>query len=147
MSPPPLHMNSHWFKNHLSFSISKYAMSMCTLGMAAEFQSMDIAVNSLWPETTIATQTIKNHFSSEVYAGSRWPSVMADAAYELILRSSKECSGQFFTDEALLREAGIMDFSGYAVDPTFPLIQALFVPANNSKIPASQDLFLHNHSK
>ena len=90
---PPLHMDSHWFTDHLSFSLAKYAMSMCTLGMAAEFEKAGIAVNSLWSETTITTQTIKDHFSHKVYAGSRWPSIMADAAYELILRKSRECSG------------------------------------------------------
>jgi len=144
---PPLHMDAHWFKDHLCFSLAKYAMSMCTLGMAAEFQKAGIAVNSLWPETTIATQTIKDHFSPQVYAGSRWPSIMADAAYELVLRASRECSGRFFTDEALLREAGLMDFSHYAVDSSVPLMQALFIPADSNRASVSQDLFLLNHSK
>ena len=144
---PPLHMDPHWFKDHLCFSLAKYAMSMCTLGMAAEFQKAGIAVNSLWPETTIATQTIKDHFSPQVYAGSRWPSIMADAAYELILRPSRECSGRFFTDEALLRETGLVDFSQYAVDSSVPLMQSLFIPADSNRAPVSQDLFLVNHSK
>ena len=69
-------METEWFKDHLAFSIAKYAMSMCTLGMAAEFQSLGIAINSLWPQTTIATQTIKDHFLPMVYAGSRLPSIM-----------------------------------------------------------------------
>ena len=107
---PPLNIDSQHFKNHLAFSLSKYAMSFCTLGMSAEFDREDIAVNSLWPETTIATPTIQEHFSSQVYAGSRWPTIMADAAYELTLRDSRKCSGQFFTDEAILKQAGEKGF-------------------------------------
>lgn len=141
---PPLTMDPHWFKDHLVFSLGKYAMSMCTLGMAEEFKDAGIAVNSLWPKTTIATQTIKDHFAPKVFAGSRWPSIMADAAYELILRPSRECTGQFFTDEDLLREAGVNDFSHYAVDLNTPLIQALFIPGAT---PISHDLFLTNTSK
>ncbi|MES2345380.1 MAG: SDR family oxidoreductase [Chlamydiota bacterium] len=144
---PPLDMDSHWFENHLAFSLGKYAMSMCTLGMARAFQNLGIAVNSLWPRSTIATQTIKDHFSSEVFAGSRWPSIMADAAFALILRKSHECTGQFFTDEALLRETGIVDFSHYAVDPSVPLMQALFIPKEDIMTPVSQDLFLLNQPK
>lgn len=144
---PPLNIDAHWFKDHLAFSLSKYAMSLCTLGMAVEFKEAGIAVNSLWPETTIATQTIKDHFSSKVYAGSRWPSIMGDAAYELVLRKSQECSGQFFTDEALLRETGVVDFSHYAVDLSVPLMQALFIPVDSHRVPVSQDLFLIQCSK
>lgn len=139
---PPLNIDSHWFKDHLTFSIGKYAMSFCTLGMAVEFQKAGIAVNSLWPESTIATQTIKDHFSPKVFAGSRWPSIMADAAYELIMRSSRECSGRFFTDEQILREAGVVDFAHYAVDQSIPLMQALFIPVDSQMVPVSQDLFL-----
>ena len=117
-------------------------MSLCTLGMSAEFKSEGIAVNSLWPESTIATSTIKEHFSSQVYAGSRWPTIMADAAYELTLRDSRECSGRFFTDESLLREIGIIDFSHYAVDLKVPLMQALFLPVDKNKTPVSHELFL-----
>ncbi len=144
---PPLNMDPHWFKNHLAFSISKNGMSMCTLGMAAEFQQAGIAVNSLWPETAIATQTIKDHFSPQVYAGSRWPSIMADAAYALVVRPSQDCTGQFFTDEALLREAGVVDFSCYAVDSSATLMQSLFVPIDENRASVSQNLFLLNQPK
>lgn len=139
---PPLHMEAGFFKEHLGFSIGKYGMSLCTLGMAEEFKKFSIAVNSLWPQTTIATQTIKDHFSHKVYAGSRWPSIMADAAYELILRKSNLCTGHFFTDEGLLREKGIKDFSSYAVDPHATLMQALFIPVEENRQQVSQDLFL-----
>ncbi|MBX9744825.1 MAG: SDR family oxidoreductase [Chlamydiales bacterium] len=143
---PPLHIDRDRLKNHLAFSVSKYAMSFCTLGMSAEFESDGIAVNSLWPETPIATSTIKEHCLAQVYVGSRWPAIMADAVYELTLRDSKKCSGQFFTDEALLREKDIIDFSHYAVDLSAPLMQSLFLPADENKTPISQELFLCNRA-
>ncbi|MDX8431323.1 MAG: SDR family oxidoreductase [Candidatus Algichlamydia australiensis] len=139
---PPLNLAPRWFKNHLAFSLSKYAMSLCTLGMAEEFREKKIAVNSLWPETTIATQTIKAHFSDEVYTRSRWPTIMADAAYTLLQKNSFECSGNFFTDEALLQKEGVTDFSSYAVQPNTSLMQALFVSEENRNSPISQDQFL-----
>ena len=129
-------MDPHWFNEHLAFSIGKYAMSLCTLGMAAAFK--EISVNSLWPETTIATQTIKDHFIPKVFAGSRWPSIMGDAAFGLI---QKRLTGQFFTDEALLRQAGISNFDHYAVDPTVPLMQPLFIPLKEGMAPIARDLF------
>ncbi|HPE85090.1 MAG TPA: SDR family oxidoreductase [Chlamydiales bacterium] len=138
---PPLNMDAHWFKNYLGFSISKYAMSMCTLGMAETFKKDKIAVNSLWPKSTIATQTIKDHFSEKVYLASREPSIMGDAAYQLMLRDSAECTGHFFIDEELLRQDGANDFSRYAIDPNTPLMQALFTPAEVDMLPVSEDLF------
>ena len=139
---PPLNIDAEHFKNHLAFSLAKYAMSLCTLGMSAEFKSEGIAVNSLWPETTIATPTIEDHFSSKVYAGSRWPTIMGDAAFELSSRDAKTCSGQFFTDEQLLKQTGITDFSHYAVDLKAPLMQSLFLPVDKNRVLVSQDLFL-----
>ncbi|MDQ2994924.1 MAG: SDR family oxidoreductase [Pseudomonadota bacterium] len=141
---PPLNLDANWFKDHLAFSMAKYAMSMCTLGMSVEFYDAGIAVNSLWPQTTIATQTIKKHFLTEVYTSSRWPSIMGDAAYELASRTLREWTGQFFTDEALLRKAGIDDFSHYAVDPSVPLMQPLFIPLQSRMAPISRELFLAN---
>jgi len=138
---PPLNLDAHWFKNHLAFSIAKYAMSMCTLGMSVEFQKAGIAVNSLWPQTTIATQTIKDHFLPKVYTGSRWPSIMADAAFELANSTIQEGTGQFYTDETLLRKKGVVDFTSYAVDPTAALIQPLFIPLEQGMIPISRELF------
>lgn len=124
---PPLDMNPHWFQHHLAFSMSKIGMSMCTLGMSEEFKKSGIGVNSLWPQTTIATTTIQDHFSPEVYKGSRWPAIMADAAYEILSRHAKVCTGNFFIDETLLRSCGVTDFSQYAVDVNAPLVQDLFV--------------------
>lgn len=147
INSPPLHIDGKWFKDHLLFTMSKYAMSLCTLGMAEEFRSCGIAVNSLWPQTTIATKTIQDHFLPEVYAGSRWPAIMADALVALIKRPAKECSGNFFVDEALLREEGMVDFSHYAVDPSAPLVQDLFTDSDYTALssrmtPLSQSLFL-----
>lgn len=135
---PPLNLDVQWLRDHLPFSLGKFGMSLCTLGMSAEFKSAGIAVNSLWPQTNIATQRLKDYLSPTVYAGSRWPSIMADAAYEL---TRLEVTGQFFVDETLLRKAGIDDFSHYAVDPTHPLVQTLFLPLKEGMIPISQDFF------
>lgn len=147
---PPLDMQARWFENHLAFTMSKYGMSMCTLGMAAEFKKAGVAVNSLWPLTTIATTTIEDHFVSEVYAGSRWPTIMADAAYELIKRNAGKCSGQFFIDEVILREAGYTDFSVYAVNPNAPLVQDLFIPETftypEAMKPLAKNLFTNQKS-
>lgn len=138
---PPIGLEIQWLKDHLLFSLGKYGMSLCTLGMSAEFNSHGIAVNSLWPQTNIATQRLKDHLSPQVYAGSRLPSIMADAAYELARRTFQEATGQFFIDETLLREAGINDFSHYAVDPTQPLVQTLFLPLKKEMVPISRKLF------
>ncbi len=138
---PPLNLEEQWLKDYLLFSLGKYGMSLCTRGMAAEFYSAGIAVNSLWPQTNIATQRLKDYLSPEVYAGSRLPSIMADAAYALSLRTFKEASGQFFIDETLLRETGVTDFSPYAVDSNHALVQTLFLPIKEGMIPISRELF------
>jgi len=138
---PPLNLEEQWLRDHLPFSIGKYGMSLCTRGMAAQFREARIAVNSLWPQTNIATQRLKDYLSPQVYAGSRWPSIMADAAYELSLRMFREATGQFFIDEILLRETGVTDFSHYAVDSTQPLVQTLFLPLKDGMIPISRESF------
>lgn len=138
---PPLNLEEEWLKDYLPFALGKYGMSLCTKGMAAEFHVSGIAVNSLWPQTNIATPRLKEHLSPDVYAGSRIPSIMADAAYALSLKTFKEASGQFFIDETLLRETGITDFSHYAVDPNHPLVQTLFLPLKEGMMPISRKLF------
>ena len=124
---PPLNMNAKWFKAHLAYTMSKYGMSMCTLGMAEELRSSGIAVNSLWPKTTIATAAIEFNFPTEILNASRKPNIMADSAYEILTRDSKKTTGQFFIDEDVLREKGITDFSQYALDPNVKLYTDLFV--------------------
>lgn len=124
---PPLNMHAAWFKEHLAYTMSKYGMSMCTLGMAEEFKEAGIAVNSLWPKTIIATAAISVNFPKELYNASRKPSIVADAAYEILTSPSRDVTGHFFIDEALLRERGIQDFSHYALHPNTPLYPDLYI--------------------
>ena len=112
---PPLNMAQHWFQNHAAYTIAKYGMSMCTLGMSAEFASDGIAVNSLWPRTIIATAAVQNLLGGdEAMARSRKPEIMADAAYAIFCRPSRNATGNFYIDDEVLAEEGITDLSGYA---------------------------------
>lgn len=112
---PPLNMKPHWFGNHVAYSIAKYGMSMCTLGMAAEFAADGIAVNSLWPRTIIATAAVQNLLGGdEAMRRSRRPEILADAAYEIMSRPSREHTGNFYIDDEVLADAGITDLSGYS---------------------------------
>jgi citronellol/citronellal dehydrogenase len=124
---PPLNLDAKWFAPHLAYTMSKYGMSLCTLGMAREFAADRIAVNCLWPRTTIATAAIEFNFPEAVLRASRKPAIMADAAYEILTRDSQSCSGNFFIDEAVLRETGVSDFEQYAVSPGTPLFCDLFL--------------------
>lgn len=124
---PPLNMQAKWFKDHLAYTLSKYGMSMCTLGMAEEFKSLGIAVNSLWPKTLIATAAISVNFPKQLYEASRKPGIVADAAYEIFTSPSRDITGHFFIDEVLLKERGVKDFSGYALHPNAPLYPDLYV--------------------
>jgi len=123
---PPLNLKPKWFKAHLAYTLSKYGMSLCTLGLAAEFASDGIAVNSLWPRTTIATAAVATFFP-QAMAASRVPEIMSDAAYAIVTRPSRECTGNFFVDEEVLRSAGVTDFERYAVTPGLPLAADIFV--------------------
>jgi citronellol/citronellal dehydrogenase len=113
---PPLNLRPKWFKDHVGYTISKYGMSMCTLGMAAEFAGDGVGVNSLWPRTTIATAAVATFFP-QAMAASRKPSVMADAAYLIVTGNARETTGNFFIDEEVLRGHGVTDFEQYAVTP------------------------------
>ncbi|HUW76827.1 MAG TPA: NAD(P)-dependent oxidoreductase [Gallionella sp.] len=129
---PPLNMDAKWFAPHVAYTISKYGMSLCTLGMAREFAARDsadkgIAVNCLWPRTTIATAAIEFNFPEAVMRASRKPSIMADAAHAILTRDSNTCSGNFFIDEDVLREAGMDNLDEYAVSPGTPLFRDLFL--------------------
>lgn len=124
---PPLSMQSKWFKDHLAYTMSKYGMSMCTLGMAAEFENHAIAVNSLWPKTLIATSAISVNFPKELYEATRKPAIVADAAYGIITSDSKNTSGNFFIDEDYLRTQGVSDFDKYALNDGARLYPDLFV--------------------
>lgn len=124
---PPLNFDAKWFAPHLAYSMSKFGMSLCTLGMAREFAADGIAVNCLWPCTTIATAAIEFNFPPEILRASRKPAIMADAAYHILTQPGKSASGQFFLDEDVLREAGLTDFEQYAVSPGVPLFGDLFL--------------------
>ncbi|MFX0037226.1 MAG: SDR family oxidoreductase [Candidatus Hermodarchaeota archaeon] len=115
---PPLNMDPKWFKNNLAYTMAKYGMSMCVLGMAEEFKNEGIAVNALWPRTSIATSAVKNLLGGESsMKHSRKPEIVADAAYLILTKPSRECTGNFFIDEDILIEHGITDLQKYAVDP------------------------------
>lgn len=112
---PPLDLRPHWFGANLGYAMAKYGMSMCTLGLAAELAGDGIAVNSLWPRTIIATAAVLNLLGGDVaMARARRPEIVADAAYEIFSRSSRECTGNFFVDEEVLAQVGIVDLAGYA---------------------------------
>jgi citronellol/citronellal dehydrogenase len=126
---PPLDMQARWFKNHTAYTMAKFGMSMCTLGMSAEFAEQGIAVNSLWPLTTIDTAAVRNVLGGDSLAKvSRTPEIVADAAIAILKRPSRECTGNFFIDEEVLRAEGVTDFSKYAITPGSPLMPDFFVP-------------------
>ena len=128
---PPLDMNSKWFSNHVAYSIAKFGMSLCVLGMAEEFKEKGIAVNALWPRTAIATAAVKNILGGdELVKVSRIPEIMADAAYVILTKDSKEFTGNFCIDDNLLADNGVTDFSKYAEVPFSQLAPDFFVPDN-----------------
>jgi citronellol/citronellal dehydrogenase len=124
---PPLNMETRWFAPHVAYTMAKFGMSMCVLGMAGEFKGT-IAFNALWPRTTIATAAINNLLGGgQVMKASRKPEIMADAAYVIFNRPAKECTGNFFIDDEVLASAGKTDLGEYAVDPTQKLMPDFFV--------------------
>jgi citronellol/citronellal dehydrogenase len=124
---PPLSMQPKWFAGHVAYTMSKYGMSMCTLGMAEEFRGDGIAVNSLWPRTTIATAAVEVHFPEAILRASRHAAIMADAAHVILTSDARANTGNFYIDEDVLRAAGEKDFDRYAVTPGVPLFQDLFL--------------------
>ena len=124
---PPLGMDPKWFAGHVAYTMSKYGMSMCTLGMAEELRTDGIAVNSLWPRTTIATAAVEVHFPKAILDASRHAAIMADAAHVILTSEARTHTGNFYIDEDVLRGAGTTDFEHYAINPGTPLFQDLFV--------------------
>ncbi len=123
---PPLNFEPHWFANHVAYSMSKYGMSLCVLGMAEEFRGK-VAVNALWPRTTIATSAVEMLGGEALMSSSRTPAILADAAM-LILKRPRDVTGNFFVDEDVLRDfGGITDLSGYSVTPGATLTPDFFV--------------------
>ncbi len=125
---PPLDMSPVWFSHHVAYTMAKFGMSMCVLGMAEEFRQQGVAVNALWPRTTIATAAIKNLLGGErAMQSSRKPEIMADAAYAILTRSSRECTGNFFIDDDVLFSTGITCLDEYSVVPGAQLQPDFFV--------------------
>lgn len=124
---PPLNMNPKWFARHTAYTMSKYGMSMCVLGMAEEFREAGIAVNALWPKTVIATAALAMLGGLVKPENCRKPEIMADAAHAVLVRPAGGNTGNFFIDEDVLRTAGITDLERYAVEPGKPLAPDLFL--------------------
>lgn len=125
---PPFNMEEKWFAPHVAYTMAKYGMSMCTLGMAGELRGDGIAVNALWPRTTIATAAVNNLLGGgEVMKRSRKPEIVADAAHAILVRPSRECSGNFFMDDDVLAAEGVTDLEQYAVTPGGELKSDIFV--------------------
>jgi citronellol/citronellal dehydrogenase len=125
---PPLNLHPRWFAGHSAYTLAKYAMSVWVLGMAEEFREQGVAFNALWPVTAIATAAVRNLLGGEtVVQRSRHATIVADAAHAILVRDSRSCTANFFTDEAVLREEGVEDFSAYAVDPEQPLFPDFFL--------------------
>jgi len=135
MLSPPLDMSPKWFAGHTAYSMAKFGMSMCVLGMSAEFAPDGIAFNALWPRTGIATAAIRFALAGdEGMRRCRTPEIMADAAHAVFLKPAKSFTGNFLIDDSFLYEEGERDFEKYRVDPTQPLMADFFVP-DSSKPP------------
>jgi citronellol/citronellal dehydrogenase len=125
---PPLSLKPQWFAPHVAYSMAKFGMSLCVLGMAEELRDEGIAVNALWPKTMIATAAVQNLLGGDdAIRCSRTPEIMADAAQVILTKPSREFTGHFCIDEDELRSAGVADFSKYQVDPNAELVQDLFL--------------------
>jgi citronellol/citronellal dehydrogenase len=125
---PPLNMEERWFAPHVAYTMAKFGMSMCVLGMSGEFRKDGIAFNALWPRTIIATAAVQNLLGGDaMIKGSRKPEIMGDAAYIIFNRPAKETTGNFFVDEDVMASAGVTDLSSYAVDPSSKLFPDFFV--------------------
>jgi citronellol/citronellal dehydrogenase len=125
---PPLSLEGRWFAPHLAYSLAKFGMSLCVLGMAEELRADGIAVNALWPRTVIATAAVRNLLGGEeAIRGSRRPEIMADAAHAILTQRSRDLTGRFLIDEDGLREEGVTDLTPYAVEPGAKLISDFFV--------------------
>lgn len=114
---PPLNLNPKWFGNHVAYTMAKYGMSMCVLGMAEEFRKIPIGVNALWPQTAIQTAAMEMLAGPDSDQYSRKVDIMSDAAYAILIREPRSCTGNFFIDEKVLIENGVTDLAQYACHP------------------------------
>ncbi|HOX72839.1 MAG: NAD(P)-dependent oxidoreductase [Dokdonella sp.] len=123
---PPLCLDPKWFGPHVAYTMAKYGMSLCTLGMAEEFRDDGIAVNALWPRTLIATDAL-NMIPGVDTDSARKPEIVADAAYAILTTPSRELTGKFLIDDDVLRAGGVVDFDRYSISPGHPLLPDLFL--------------------
>ncbi|MFT3731576.1 MAG: NAD(P)-dependent oxidoreductase [Hyphomicrobium sp.] len=140
MLSPPLDMHPKWFSGHVAYSIAKYGMSLCVLGLADELKKDGIAVNALWPRTTIATAAVKNILGGDkLMRMSRTPDIVADAAYLVFNQPAKSFTGNFLIDDTFLHGVGgVTDFEKYRVDKSLPLAPDFFVPTDSKPPPGVQ---------
>ena len=138
MLSPPLDFTERWFAPHLAYSLAKYGMSLCVLGLSGELRGRGIAVNALWPRTTIATSAVKNLLGGDqIVQASRTPEILADAAHAIFLKPAKGFTGRFLIDDVFLHGEGVRDFEQYRVDPSKPLMPDFFVPEDTPPLPQS----------
>jgi len=129
MLSPPLDMKPKWFEHSTAYTMAKYGMSMCVLGLSAELKGAGIAVNALWPRTTIATAAVGNLLGGDaMMRASRTPEIMGDAAHTIFTKRARDFTGHFCIDDVLLYAEGVRDFERYRVDPSVPLMADFFVP-------------------
>jgi len=129
MIAPPLDMREKWFAPHTAYSIAKFGMSLVVLGLAGELREQGVAVNALWPRTTIATAAIENLLGGkEIMRRSRKPDILAEAAYRIFQKPARSFTGQFLIDDSFLAGEGVTDFEQYRIDPTASLQHDFFVP-------------------
>jgi len=124
---PPLNLDPKWFAGHVAYTMAKYGMSMCVLGMAEEFRDRGVAVNALWPRTAIATAAIAMIGGEPMLRHSRKPEILADAAHWILTRPARETTGNFFVDDEVLARAGVLDLDRYAVASGAELVADLFL--------------------
>jgi citronellol/citronellal dehydrogenase len=140
---PPLDLRPKWFAGHLAYSLSKYGMSLCMLGLAEEYRPHGIACNALWPRTIIATAAVEFALGgAEMLRRCRKPEIVADAAHAILSRAARECTGQFFIDDSVLYEAGVRDFTPYSVESGGTLLGDLFIDSSSPAPPGIAIEFL-----
>jgi citronellol/citronellal dehydrogenase len=136
MLSPPLDMKQKWFEHSTAYTMAKFGMSMCVLGLSGELKSAGVAVNALWPRTTIATAAVGNLLGGEaMMRASRTPEIMGDAAHAILTRPAREFTGQFCIDDKVLYASGVRDFEQYRVDRSVPLMSDFFVPDDDVPPP------------
>jgi citronellol/citronellal dehydrogenase len=136
MLSPPLDMKTKWFEHSTAYTMAKFGMSMCVLGLSGELRRAGVAVNALWPRTPIATAAVGNLLGGDaMMRASRKPDILADAAHVIFTKPAREFTGQFCIDDRILYDAGVRDFEPYRVDPSVPLLSDFFVPDDDVPPP------------